>query len=30
MIIGLDHVQITIPTGAEDAAQAFYYSVLGA
>lgn len=25
----LDHVQITIPTGAEDAARAFYCDVLG-
>lgn len=29
MIIGLHHVQVTIPTGAEAAARAFYCGVLG-
>ncbi|MEO6503702.1 MAG: VOC family protein [Jatrophihabitantaceae bacterium] len=29
MILGLDHVQVAIPTGAEDAARAFYGSLLG-
>lgn len=29
MILGLDHVQVAIPRGAEDAARAFYGSLLG-
>ena len=29
MILGLDHVQVAIPAGAEDAARAFYGSLLG-
>jgi catechol 2,3-dioxygenase-like lactoylglutathione lyase family enzyme len=29
MILGLDHVQITVPTGDEAAARAFYCGVLG-
>lgn len=29
MILGLDHVAITIPVGAEDDARAFYSAVLG-
>src|ERR1051325_5185741 len=29
MIIGLDHVQITIPKGAESAGRDFYVGVLG-
>ncbi len=29
MIHGIDHVQITIPPGAEDAARAFYCRLLG-
>lgn len=29
MITGVDHVQITIPPGAEEAAQAFYCGLLG-
>ncbi len=28
-IIGIDHVQITIPAGAEDEARAFYCDLLG-
>lgn len=29
MILGLDHVQVAIPTGGEDAARAFYGTLLG-
>ncbi|HST49069.1 VOC family protein [Jatrophihabitans sp.] len=29
MILGLDHVQVAIPAGGEDAARAFYGSLLG-
>lgn len=29
MIVGLDHVQLSMPAGAEDAARAFYGGVLG-
>jgi catechol 2,3-dioxygenase-like lactoylglutathione lyase family enzyme len=29
MITGIDHVQVTIPPGAEDEARAFYCGVLG-
>ena len=29
LILGVDHVQITIPRGAEDAGRAFYCGVLG-
>ena len=29
MIIGLDHVQLAMPAGGEDAARAFYGGVLG-
>jgi catechol 2,3-dioxygenase-like lactoylglutathione lyase family enzyme len=29
MIVGLDHVQIVMPVGGEDAARAFYGAVLG-
>jgi catechol 2,3-dioxygenase-like lactoylglutathione lyase family enzyme len=29
MILGLHHVQITIPKGAEDEARAFYLGILG-
>lgn len=29
MIVGLDHVQVAIPTGGEDAARAFYGVLLG-
>jgi catechol 2,3-dioxygenase-like lactoylglutathione lyase family enzyme len=29
MITGIDHVQITIPPGAEEAARAFYCQLLG-
>ncbi len=29
MIVGLDHVQVAIPAGGEDAARAFYGSLLG-
>ncbi|HEV8068617.1 MAG TPA: VOC family protein [Planctomycetaceae bacterium] len=29
MIIGIDHVQITVPSGQETAARAFYCGVLG-
>jgi predicted enzyme related to lactoylglutathione lyase len=29
MIVGLDHVQVAIPAGAEDAARAYYGALLG-
>ena len=29
MIVGLDHVQLAMPTGGEDRARAFYVGVLG-
>lgn len=29
MIVGLDHVQLAMPKGGEDAARAFYVGVLG-
>lgn len=29
MILGLDHVQVAIPAGAEEAARAYYGSLLG-
>ena len=29
MIVGLDHVQLAMPAGGEDAARAFYGAVLG-
>ena len=29
MILGLDHVQVAIPAGGEDAARAFYGALLG-
>jgi catechol 2,3-dioxygenase-like lactoylglutathione lyase family enzyme len=29
MIVGLDHVQLAMPRGGEDAARGFYRDVLG-